>query len=131
MTAVLYFGCPAAERAATEQLLATASLSVVWSDSAVQALGELQRREMPVLLDLSHGEAAIQAARELRTRRSPVLMFAVVDAQRPDLTTEAVLAGIADVFARPLSGRRVANAIERELGGQTGVAGRAREAVEL
>ncbi|MGH9141916.1 MAG: sigma-54-dependent transcriptional regulator, partial [Vicinamibacterales bacterium] len=29
-------------------------------------------------------------------------------------TTEAVLAGMADVFARPLGGRRVANAIERE-----------------
>ena len=42
-------------------------------------------------------------------------MFAVVDARRPDLTTEAVLAGMADVFARPLGGRRVANAIEREL----------------
>jgi DNA-binding NtrC family response regulator len=42
-------------------------------------------------------------------------MFAVVDARRPDLTTEAVLAGMADVFARPLGGRRVANAIDREL----------------
>ena len=42
-------------------------------------------------------------------------MFAVVDPRRPDLTTEAVLAGMADVFARPLGGRRVANAIEREL----------------
>ena len=41
-------------------------------------------------------------------------MFAVVDARRPDLTTEAVLAGMADVFARPLGGRRVANAIARE-----------------
>ena len=43
-------------------------------------------------------------------------MFAVVDQRRPDLTTEAVLAGMADVFARPLGGRRVANAIEREIG---------------
>ena len=42
-------------------------------------------------------------------------MFAVVDSRRPDLTIEAVLAGMADVFARPLGGRRVANAIEREL----------------
>src|SRR3989441_7319777 len=41
-------------------------------------------------------------------------MFAVVDTHRPDLTTEAVLAGMADVFARPLGGRRVANAIDRE-----------------
>ena len=70
---------------------------------------------MPVLLDLSKGAAALQIAREIRTQRASTLMFAVVDARRPDLTTEAVLAGMADVFARPLGGRRVANAIEREL----------------
>ena len=70
---------------------------------------------MPVLLDLSRGAAALQIAREIRTQRASTLMFAVVDARRPDLTTEAVLAGMADVFARPLGGRRVANAIEREL----------------
>src|SRR4051794_39869580 len=70
---------------------------------------------MPVLLDLSRGAAALQIAREIRTQRASTLMFAVVDARRPDLTTEAVLAGMADVFARPLGGRRVANAIEREM----------------
>jgi DNA-binding NtrC family response regulator len=70
---------------------------------------------MPVLLDLSRGAGALQVAREIRTERASTLMFAVVDARRPDLTTEAVLAGVADVFARPLGGRRVANAIDREL----------------
>jgi two-component system nitrogen regulation response regulator NtrX len=70
---------------------------------------------MPVLLDLSRGAAALQSARDLRAHRASTLMFAVVDARRPDLTTEAVLAGMADVFARPLGGRRVANAIAREL----------------
>src|SRR5262245_37500617 len=69
---------------------------------------------MPVLLDLARGTAALQLARDLRSERSSTLMFAVVDARRPDLTTEAVLAGMADVFARPLGGRRVADAIERE-----------------
>src|SRR2546428_7551986 len=69
---------------------------------------------MPVLLDLSRGADALQIARELRTERSSTLMFAVVDARRPDLTTEAVLAGMADVFARPLGGRRGGSAIERE-----------------
>ena len=58
----------------------------------------------------------LQDARELRQRCAETLLFAVVDTRRPDLTTEAVLAGVADVFARPLSGRRVANAIDRELG---------------
>src|SRR5205823_5101534 len=72
------------------------------------------RRDLPVLLDLSRGDAALQSAREIRHQRAATLMFAVVDARRPDLTTEAVLAGMADVFARPLGGRRVACAIERE-----------------
>jgi DNA-binding NtrC family response regulator len=112
---VLYLGCPSAERANTEKLLAAANVSVVWADTVTLALNELERRDMPVLLDLSKGAAALQIARELRTERASTLMFAVVDPRRPDLTTEAVLTGMADVFARPLGGRRVAGAIEREL----------------
>ena len=92
-----------------------AQLSVVWADDVAYALDELQRRDMPVLLDLSRGAAALQLAQEIRAHRASTLMFAVVDERRPDLTTEAVLAGMADVFARPLGGRRVASAIEREL----------------
>lgn len=115
MKSVLYLGCPAPERADTEKQLGSVDVSVVWGENAAFALSELQRRNMPVLLDLSRGAAALQIAREIRTQRASTLMFAVVDARRPDLTTEAVLAGMADVFARPLGGRRVANAIEREL----------------
>src|SRR6266550_1135799 len=112
---VLYLGCPPQERSETEKMLGTAEVSVVWADTVASALGELQRRDMPVLLDLSRGAAALQSAREIRTHRASTTIFAVVDARRPDLTIEAVLAGMADVFARPLGGRRVANAIEREL----------------
>jgi DNA-binding NtrC family response regulator len=115
MKSVLYLGCPAPERADTEKQLGAVDVSVVWGENSTFALSELQRRNMPVLLDLSRGAAALQIAREIRTQRAATLMFAVVDARRPDLTTEAVLAGMADVFARPLGGRRVANAIEREL----------------
>jgi len=97
----------------------------VWADSPQAALGELRRRDIPVLVDLSGGAAALQAARELRTERASALIFAVVDSRRPDLTTEAVLAGMADVFARPLSGRRVASAVERELAAAGGNGGRA------
>ena len=114
MKSVLYLGCPAAERADTERQLGIADVSVVWADNVSYALTELERRDMPVLLDLSRGASALQIARELRTHRASTLMFAVVDSLRPDLTTEAVLTGMADVFARPLGGRRVANAIERE-----------------
>src|SRR5262249_30036105 len=83
---------------------------------------ELRRRDMPVLLDLSRGATALQIARDLRSHRASTLVFAVADARRPELTTEAVLAGIADVFARPLGGRRVANAIERASGSRRGAA---------
>jgi len=112
---VLYLGCPASERADTEKLLAAANVAVVWADNVAFALATLQRRDMPVLLDLSRGAAVLQIARDIRSQRADTLMFAVVDTRRPDLTTEAVLAGMADVFARPLGGRRVANAIDREL----------------
>jgi DNA-binding NtrC family response regulator len=115
LRSVLYLGCPGPERADTERLLGAADVSVVWADNVSYALNELRRRDMPVLLDLSRGAAALQSAREIRNQRSDTLMFAVVDSRRPDLTTEAVLAGMADVFARPLGGKRVANAIEREL----------------
>jgi DNA-binding NtrC family response regulator len=127
MKSVLYLGCPAAERAETERLLAVESVSIVWADSVAYALNELQRRDMPVLLDLSKGAAALQVAREIRSERAATLMFAVVDPRRPDLTTEAVLAGIADVFARPLGAKRVANAIDREIGYESRKAGRSAE----
>jgi len=115
LKSVLYLGCPDPERADAERLLGAANVSVIWADNVAYALSELQRKDVPVLLDLSRGAAALQNAREIRNHRASTLMFAVVDARRPDLTTEAVLAGMADVFARPLGGRRVANAIEREL----------------
>ena len=114
MKPILYLGCPQPERAATEKLLAGANMSIVWADNAGYALNELQRCEMPVLIDLSRGAAALQVARDLRTHRPGVLIFAVVDDRRPDLTAEAVLTGVADVFARPPAARRLASAIERE-----------------
>jgi two-component system, NtrC family, nitrogen regulation response regulator NtrX len=116
LKSILYLGCPASDRAETEKILATAGLAVLWADGAASALSQLQRRDMPVLFDLSRGAAALETARELRSHRASTPMFAVVDSQRPELTTEAVVAGMADVFARPLGGRRVANAIDREIG---------------
>ena len=116
MKPVLYVGCPAAERAETEQLLASADLSVVWADNSAGAVAELQRKsDLPVLLDLSRGAGALQIARDLREQRPGVVLFAVVDNRRPDLTTEAVLTGVADVFARPPAPRRLSSAIAREM----------------
>jgi two-component system, NtrC family, nitrogen regulation response regulator NtrX len=115
MKAVLYLGCPAGERADVEKQLGAARVSIAWADTVAHALSELNRRDLPVLLDLSRGASALQMARDLRAHRPATLMFAVVDDRRPDLTTEAVLEGMADVFARPLGGRRVANAIAREM----------------
>src|SRR6059036_240492 len=98
MRSVLYLGCPPQERLETEKALGTADVSVVWAETVPLALGELQRRDMPVLLDLSRGAAALQNVREIRAQRGSALLFAVVDSRRPDLTIEAVLAGMADVF---------------------------------
>src|SRR4051812_6980838 len=120
---VLYLGCPVSERAAAEATLAASRLAVVWADTVAAAATDLQRSAMPVLLDLSRGAAALQNARELRNQFPAALLFAVVDPRRPDLTTEAILGGIADVFARPLLGRRVANAIQRERGYEIGTPG--------
>ena len=114
MRPILYLGCPQPERATAERILASGDMSIVWAENASYALHELQRCEMPVLIDLSRGAAALQAARDLRTQRPGVLLFAVVDDRRPDLTAEAVLTGVADVFARPPAARRLASAIERE-----------------
>jgi two-component system nitrogen regulation response regulator NtrX len=112
---LLYLGCPHSDRAEVEQLLSAGNLSVVWAETTAAALGELERRDLPVIVDLSRGAAALQIARDLRTEHPDLLLFAVVDARRPDLTTEAVLTGVVDVFARPPSARRVALAIDREL----------------
>ena len=88
---IVYLGCPAAERAETEKALAAGSLSIVWADSVASAIGELQRRDMPVLLDLTSSPSVLRSAREIKNVRATTLMFAVVDARRPELTTEAVL----------------------------------------
>jgi two-component system nitrogen regulation response regulator NtrX len=111
---ILYLGCPGTERADAGAALASADLAVVWADSAAQAAAELKRRDLPVLLDLARGDAAIKSVRELRAERAGALIFAVVDLLRPDLTIAMVASGVADVFSRPLAGRRIAHAIERE-----------------
>lgn len=98
-----------------EKLLASSHVSVVWAGDLGSALGQLRRQQMPVLLDLSRGAAALQIARELRTQRPGVLLFAVADEGRPDLTTEAVITGVADVFPRPPSVRHLTTAIERQI----------------
>jgi DNA-binding NtrC family response regulator len=92
---------------------AGANLKVVWADTPAQALAELQRRDMTVLLDCSRG-ATLQFARDLRAARPGTVMFALIDTGRPDLATEAVLAGLADILVRPMTARRLTNAIERE-----------------
>jgi two-component system, NtrC family, nitrogen regulation response regulator NtrX len=116
LTPVLFLDCPIADRREVERQLAAANLAVIWVESSAAAIAELQRRDMPVLVDFSRGAASLQAVRDVRAQKPTALLFSVVDPRRPDLATEAVLAGSADVFAPPLDGARVARAVERERG---------------
>jgi len=111
---ILYVGCPSSERQDMRRQLASSTLDVQWADTTANALSVLQRRNLPVLLDLSVGTAALRTAREVRVRRPRTLVFAVADLGRPDLTAAAVASGVADVFSRPLIPSRVVNALERE-----------------
>ena len=111
---ILYVGCPSSERPEARRLLASATLDVLWADTAGGALSILRRRNLPVLLDLSAGPTALRMACEMRGRRARTLVFAVADVRRPDLTAAAVASGVADVFSRPLGASRVINALKRE-----------------
>ena len=119
---ILYFGCPAPERGDLETQLASGKIHVVWIESSSQAALELSRRNMPVVLDLARGGAALQVAREVRTQHPSAILFAIADYARPELTTEAVLIGVADVFGRPPAPRRIARAVDREINRQSGSA---------
>jgi DNA-binding NtrC family response regulator len=110
---VVCLGNPPAERPEVARSLEGAGLSVQWAESVSDTALKLDRTNLPVVVDLSRG-AAIHHIREIHATRPRVLIFAVVDPPRPDLTIEAVLAGVADVFTKPLEGDRVARAIDRE-----------------
>jgi DNA-binding NtrC family response regulator len=127
MKTVLYVGCPHAERAEAERLLRAAKVGVVWADSAASALGELRRRDLPMLLDLSGGGQALRLARDVRAERPSTLILAVMVDHRPELTAEAVLVGVADVLPRPVSGERVAAVLEYETAFELRHAGQAVE----
>ena len=110
----LFLDCPPDRRADTERELAAANVKVVWADSSAAAIAELQRRDMPVLVSFWRGAAALKFVSDLRAQKPGVLLFAVVEADRPDLVTEAVLAGVADVLTLPVNGHRLATLAGRE-----------------
>ena len=120
--AVLYFGCAPAERADVESRLARARVHVSWVESSGQAVSELSRRDVPVVLDLAFGMAALQVARDIRTQQPSATLFAVMDPNRFELTTEAVLAGVADVFTRQPAAQRLVKALDREVSQRSGEA---------
>ncbi len=111
---VLYLGCPQAARPDVEKQLAALRISVVWVDSSQAALAELQRRDLPVLADFSRGGAILEPLRELRAKHPAMLLVALVDPARPDVASEAVLAGAADLLTPPLDVRRLVRTLERE-----------------
>jgi DNA-binding NtrC family response regulator len=111
---ILYLGCPPADRTDAAERLAAAGLAVVWADRLEEALNDLKRKDMSVLVDLTIGSAALQAMRDVRAQSAAIPVFAVAATKRADLTTEAILAGVADVFARPLIGSDVARTLDWE-----------------
>ena len=119
---VLYFGCAPSERADVESRLARARVQVSWIESSSQAVSELLRRDVPVMLDLAFGMAALQVARDIRTQQPSATLFAVLDPNRLELTTEAVLAGVADVFTRQPAAQRIVKALDREVSQRSGEA---------
>ena len=113
---VLFLDCPAGMRGGIERELGTADLKVVWAESSAAATVELRRRDMPVLVSFSRGVSALKFISELRAYNPAIPLFAVVEPDRPDLVTEAVLAGVADVLTPEVSGARLAAAIAGEAG---------------
>jgi DNA-binding NtrC family response regulator len=113
---VLFLDCPVDARGSIERELGTAELKVMWVDSSAAAIAELRRRDMPVLVSFSRGVSALKFITELRAYKPAIPLFAVVEPDRPDMVTEAVLAGVADVLTPAMSGARVAATIARESG---------------
>ncbi len=110
-------------RTRIEREFGTVDLKVVWHDSAAGALADHHHRDLPVLIGFSRRVAALKHISDLRAHDPAVKIFAVIDADRPDLVTEAVLAGVADVLTPDVSGPRLAAAIAREGGAQPAATG--------
>jgi len=91
------------------------ALKAIWADSAAAASAELRERgDIPVCIGFARASAALNFIGELRTRQAINPVFAVIDADRADLVTEAVLAGVADVLTPDVNGPRLFAAIARE-----------------
>jgi len=122
--ALLFFGGAPVDRADLERRLGANQVEVLWIESANQGLAELARRNAPVLIDLARGPIALQLAREIRTHRPAATLFAIADYARPELTTEAIVAGAADVFGRPLPAERLGRMLRDGWGEKSSAASR-------
>lgn len=114
VSTIVFLDCPIEQRAAFDRAMAAAGVKVVWADSAAAVMADGRLRELPVLIGFSRGAGALKWIAELRTHNVPGPLFAVIDVDRPDLATEAVLAGVADVLMPDVTGPRLAAAIARE-----------------
>ena len=119
MTSVLYLGCPAGERDDAERLLRAAHVSVVWADRRRICAGRAaaaRHARAPRSVARRRGAAAGAG-----NSRPPRLDSHVRRRRRTAAGSDdrSGARGMADVFARPLGGRRVASAIERELSYQS------------
>ena len=111
---LLFVDCPVEQRGSVEAELAAADWKAIWVDSSAAAVAELRRREMPVLVSFARGVGALKFITDLRAYKPGIPLFAVVERDRPELVTEAVLAGVADVLTPDMSGARLTAAIAAE-----------------
>lgn len=118
---LIYFGARH-HRRDVEANLAAAGVRMVWTESLADVGRFMADGTPPVMVDLARGVMTLHAVRELRTDEVAPALFAVVDRSRPDLTTEAVIAGVADVFTHPLDAQMVVRALSREAALQAAIA---------
>jgi DNA-binding NtrC family response regulator len=110
---VLFFDAPLQSREKWERDLAN-HVAFIWTSTIDVAIEQCRKVDGPVLVGFARPGTALGFMRELRAQKLTLPVLAVVDAGRPELAVEAVLAGAADVLTFQASAARVAAAIRRE-----------------
>lgn len=110
---ILYVGSDS-KRPDVRALMSSIGFGVVWVPDADGAIAELEKQDIPVLVDLNAGREAVQAAVRIREHRPKGAMVLVADPARPDLTEHVHEHGFREVLSRPVSPHALVNALQRQ-----------------